>query len=170
MTRFTIFAILLIAGGAGAQESFDCNASPPHRAFDFWLGEWEVRDESGELQGHNHIRKVQAGCALEEQWTSVSGGTGQSLNYYDPDSGGWRQLWLDAGASIIDIQGGPTARGMLLEGTIHYLHDNGRFPFRGLWTPLPDGRVRQFFEQRNREGEWQPWFEGFYSRTEKTGG
>jgi hypothetical protein len=38
-------------------------------------------------------------------------------------------------------------------------------PFRGLWTPLPDGRVRQFFEQSNDGGEtWVPWFEGFYTR------
>jgi len=38
-------------------------------------------------------------------------------------------------------------------------------PFRGLWTPQPDGRVRQFFEQSDDGGKtWKPWFEGFYTR------
>jgi hypothetical protein len=39
-------------------------------------------------------------------------------------------------------------------------------PFRGLWTLLPDGRVRQFFEQYDKDSEsWAPWFEGFYTKT-----
>jgi hypothetical protein len=36
-----------------------------------------------------------------------------------------------------------------------------------LWTPLADGRVRQFFEQSDDDGtNWTPWFEGFYSRVD----
>ena len=34
---------------------------------------------------------------------------------------------------------------------------------------MDDGRVRQFFEQSNDEGEtWSPWFEGFYTRQSGT--
>jgi hypothetical protein len=62
-------------------------SSPEFRQFDFWLGEWEVHNAAGELQGHNLIDKVQRGCALSEQWRSVRGGSGQSLNWYDPGSG-----------------------------------------------------------------------------------
>jgi hypothetical protein len=30
---------------------------------------------------------------------------------------------------------------------------------------MPDGRVRQYFEQSNDDGAtWEPWFEGFYTR------
>ena len=37
--------------------------------------------------------------------------------------------------------------------------------FRGTWTLLEDGRVRQFFEQSADQGKsWQAWFEGFYKR------
>jgi hypothetical protein len=54
---------------------------------------------------------------------------------------------------------------MLLSGTIHYIANGQTAPFRGLWTPMPDGRVRQYFEQSNDDGAtWEPWFEGFYSR------
>ena len=75
------------------------------------------------------------------------------------------QIWHAAGGYQIDIRGGLTDNGMLLRGTIHYIGTGQTAPFRGLWTPLPDGRVRQFFEQSNDDGEtWEPWFEGFYTR------
>ena len=39
-------------------------------------------------------------------------------------------------------------------------------PFRGRWTPLEDGRVRQLFQQQDDEGVWQTWFDGYYSRSD----
>ncbi len=163
MTR--LIPLLLFPVLASAQQlPFDCESSPAHRQFDFWLGHWEVRNAEGTLQGHNRITPVQKGCALREQWRSVRGGTGESLNYFSAHSGQWRQLWLDAGASIIDISGGLEGGSMRLEGTIEYLDRDRTLPFRGTWTPLDDGRVRQFFQQQDEAGEWQTWFEGFYSR------
>ncbi len=146
----------------------DCEASAPHRQFDFWIGQWEVRDGKGTLAGNNQISSVQKGCALREQWTSVAGGGGESLNYYDAGKDQWRQLWLDAGYSIIDIAGGLDEAGsMVLEGRIYYLASGDEHPFRGTWTLLEDGRVRQFFQQQDAEGKWQTWFEGFYKRSEE---
>ncbi len=159
-----LFCTLPLAA-LGQQKPLDCDASPNHRQFDFWLGYWEVRDGEGNLGGHNRISAEQNGCVLEEQWRSVRGGTGQSLNYYDPGSGKWRQLWVDAGASIIDISGGLKEGSMVLEGRIYYLTADVEKPFRGTWTLLEDGRVRQFFQEQDAEGQWQTWFEGFYSRT-----
>jgi hypothetical protein len=155
----------LVSLPASAQQTpFDCQASAPHRAFDFWLGEWEVRNEAGELQGNNRITSVQRGCAIQESWRSVRGGTGQSINYYHTGTGQWRQLWNDAGASIIDISGGLQDGDMVLEGTIYYLKSGEERPFRGRWTPMPDGRVRQLFEQQADGGTWAPWFDGYYNR------
>ena len=166
--RTALLLILLLAGTALAQPSppFDCGESEPHRAFDFWLGQWAVHDSEGTLQGTNEITSVQNGCLLQEQWRSVRGGTGQSINYYHPGRDEWHQLWHDAGASIIDIRGGMQAPSMVLNGTILYLQDGREKGFRGTWTPLPDGRVRQYFEEQDDAGEWQPWFEGFYSRSD----
>ncbi len=103
---------------------------------------------------------------MEEKWESVSGGTGQSINYYHPGRDEWHQLWNDGGASIIDIRGGLREGVMRLEGTIYYLDKEVEKDFRGSWTPLEDGRVRHFFEERDENGEWQVWFEGFYSRNQ----
>ena len=169
MLKKPLSILLLLAAvpaAAQPQQPFDCESSAPHRQFDFWLGDWAVHDAEGILQGTNSIRKIQNGCAVEEQWKSVRGGTGQSVNYYHPDGKQWHQLWHDAGASIIDIAGGLDGDSMVLTGTIYYLNRQSTHAFRGRWTPLADGRVRQLFQQQDSEGEWQTWFDGYYSRSD----
>lgn len=165
MRWLPILLFTLPLAATAQQAPFDCSESATHRQFDFWLGDWEVRDSEDTLQGHNRISAVQKGCAMEEQWRSIRGGTGQSINYYDPRTGQWHQLWTDAGASIIDISGKLVDGSMVLEGEIYYLSRNVKMPFRGTWTPLDDGRVRQFFQEQDRQGKWQTWFEGFYQKT-----
>ncbi len=148
-------------------QAYPCEHDERFRAFDFWVGEWDVRIANGTVAGHNVIEPEQRGCVLVEKWTSATGGTGTSINYLDKVTGEWVQVWNDASGSQINIRGGMTDEGMQLTGTIHYVASDTTADFRGLWTPLDDGRVRQFFEQSNDGGEtWSPWFEGFYSRAD----
>ena len=145
--------------------TYPCEDNPEFDAFDFWVGEWEVHVATGQFAGNNVITKEQNGCVLIENWRSVSGTGGMSVNYLDKTTGEWVQVWNDATGSQIHIRGGMTDEGMSLTGTIHYVANGTTAPFRGLWTELDDGRVRQYFEQSNDGGEtWTPWFEGFYSR------
>ena len=149
--------------------AFPCEHDERFGAFDFWVGDWDVHVANGTLAGHNVIERSQHGCVLIENWASASGGSGMSINYLDAMTGEWVQVWNDASGSQINIRGGMTDDGMRLTGTIHYVASDTTADFRGLWTPLEDGRVRQFFEQSNDGGEtWSPWFEGFYTRTEAT--
>jgi hypothetical protein len=142
-----------------------CEDQEKFREFDFWIGEWDVHTSDGQFAGRNVIESSHGGCVLFENWASASGGTGFSMNYLDKITDEWVQIWTDAGGSQINIRGGLTDDGMLLTGQIHYVSNGTTAPFRGLWTPQPDGRVRQFFEQSNDGGKtWQPWFEGFYSQ------
>jgi hypothetical protein len=168
-------AIAQNAGGddAGAQPQapaanrFPCEQEEKFREFDFWIGEWDVHTADGKLAGRNVVDRAERGCVLIENWTGVGGSTGTSMNYLDKTTDEWVQLWTDASGSQILIRGGLTDDGMLLEGTIHYVSTGVTAPFRGLWTPQPDGRLRQFFEQYDDEEKaWKPWFEGFYSRTD----
>ena len=163
------------AGGddAGAQpqapaaNQSPCQQEEKFREFDFWIGEWDVHTADGKLAGRNVIDSAEGGCVLIENWTGVGGSTGTSMNYLDKTTDEWIQLWVDASGSQILIRGGLTDDGMLLEGTIHYVSNGVTAPFRGLWTPQPDGRLRQFFEQYDdTEKVWKPWFEGFYSRAD----
>lgn len=137
-----------------------CEHAPECAQFDFWLGHWEVRDPAGNLAGHNLITREQSDCVLTERSTAAGGGTGMSMNYYDPAAGQWRQHWVSPRV-IIDIRGGLEDGVMRLDGTIQDLPDGRRLPFRGTWTPRGDGVVRQHFEQGDANGAWSTWFDGY---------
>ena len=159
--RGLVLVLFFAACSATAQDA-PCQGEI-YRAFDFWRGAWTVADAAGNPLGTNTISVGEAGCVLQESWRSAAGNTGRSLNFYDPVRDVWRQVWVSAG-SIIDIEGGLDGGGsMVLTGSITYTGNATRQDFRGRWTLLPDGRVRQFFEQ-SAGSEWQPWFEGFYTR------
>lgn len=165
--RLVILLLAGLAAGAAAAQAPPVCESAPYRAFDFWLGTWQVDLPDGQAAGRNVIAREQAGCVLVERWEGAGGGTGMSMNFYDPAAGHWRQLWVSAGTQI-DIAGNLRDGAMVLEGTITYLQDARTRPFRGTWTPLADGRVRQFFEEA-AGGEWTPWFEGVYTRVAAPG-
>ncbi len=152
---------------AMAVRAFPCEHQEAFRQFDFWIGDWVVHSADGRLAGENRIERAQRGCVLTEHWSGIGGSSGMSINYFDHAEEEWVQVWTSADGAQIDIRGNLTDEGMLLTGQIHYVSSGTTAPFRGLWTPLPDGRVRQFFEQSNDGGEtWAPWFEGFYTRSE----
>jgi hypothetical protein len=142
-----------------------CESLPQARQFDFWLGRWRVEDAGGAHAGDNHIRKAELGCVLIENWTSQNGGTGMSINYFDPVSGQWVQNWVGLNL-LIDLRGSLVGDAMMLEGTMHNYREGTTSPLRGTWTPLPDGRVRQHFEHTADGGAtWTTWFDGYYRKT-----
>ena len=139
-----------------------------YRDFDFWLGEWEVFAAANEQKaGENSISRAEGDCVLVERWTGSKGGSGQSYNFYDPNSKEWTQVWVSS-SSIIRIHGGFEEGAMRLVGDIVYHRTGQSAPFKGTWTPLEDGSVRQHFEQFDPESDsWKPWFTGIYRK--KTG-
>lgn len=145
--------------------AFPCQYDEKFTEFDYWLGEWDVHVENGQLVGQNSVEVDQKGCVILEHWTNSGGGKGMSINYVDKITDEWVQVWNSEGGSQINIRGGLTDEGMLLIGTLHTVSNGTTVPFRGLWTLLPDGRVRQLFEQSSDGGKtWAAWFEGFYTR------
>lgn len=147
------------------RQRFPCDYDPHYRQFDFWIGEWEVFMADGRRAGSNSINKIESGCLLLESWKGASGGTGTSMNYYDAKQEQWVQVWVSGDATLIDIRGGLVGDSMVLVGTIQDATNPLGAPFRGTWTLMEDGRVRQFFEQGSvGEDTWTPWFEGFYVR------
>jgi hypothetical protein len=150
-----------------SRAAYPCEHDEAFAEFDFWVGDWDVHGPAGVLAGTNSITREERGCVLVEHWENSIGGTGQSINYVDKITGEWVQVWNAEGGSQINIRGGMTDDGMLLIGTLHTVGNDTTLPFRALWTLLPDGRVRQFFEQSTDDGKtWTTWFEGFYTRKE----
>ena len=168
-----LLVLLFFNASISAQD--DTTSAPPapcledeaFAQFDFWLGEWDVHDADGNLVGTNRIEKVLKGCLVTESWEGASGFVGTSINFIDKASGEWVQVWNDASGGQIQIRGGLTDEGMRLVGTIHYVSNGKSFRFRGLWTPLEDGRVRQYFQQSEDGISWTTWFEGFYTRRQE---
>jgi hypothetical protein len=139
-----------------------CTA-PAYRQFDFWLGDWGVTNPAGKAAGTNRITRILGGCALREEWTGTGGSAGTSLNVYDADAKRWRQTWVDDHGGVLLLTGGIQDGKMVLEGdtpapggkTVHQ---------RITWTPLPGGRVRQFWDSSADGGKtWKIEFNGIYS-------
>lgn len=145
---------------------FPCETLAATAEFDFWVGTWEVRVADGTLIGRNTITRQDGGCTILEQWQGGGGSSGSSTSFYVPSRDQWRHIWVGSAGTLIDIAGGPTDNGMRMEGTIEYVGLlNSVVAFRGSWTELPDGRVRQLFEEFDiGVNAWQVWFDGYYTR------
>ena len=159
-------AVLAVA----QRNSTPCEFDENFRAFDFWIGEWDVTSgDGGPAAGTNSITKQPGGCMLYESWVGNGGSMGQSINYYDTVRGQWTQHWVDASGSHIELHGNLDENGAMVLVGSQTLMDGTVIPMRGTWTPLDDGRMRQFFEQSNDDGEtWFTWFDGYYIRKEST--
>ncbi len=171
MNRIVAVALLLlvISASAAAQVAPRCGA-PDYRQFDFWLGEWTVHTADGTVVGHNEIQAMAGGCGLLEQWRGVRGGEGMSLNAFDPVLDRWTQRWVGAGA-VLWLEGAVVDGAMVMTGPTPRPTPQGEFLDRITWTPLEDGRVRQFWEVSPDGGAtWQPYFDGYYSRGVAGGG
>lgn len=145
-----------------ARKARPCEHDARYRQLDFWLGAWEVVNGQGRVVGHNRIERAERGCLVTESWRSVAGGTGRSVNYYDPGDGRWRQDWIDGGGQVIHYEGEFVDGAMRLAGTLTG-PDGARQPSRMTLTPRPDGHVIQHIEVSADAGaSWRVWFHGEY--------
>jgi hypothetical protein len=156
-------ASLFLAANAAAQTPSAPPAAPPpacagaaHRAFDFWIGQWDAYVTGTEtLAGRSVIEAKDAGCVITEQWTSMrSAYTGRSLNMLDQTTGKWLQFWMDSGGEITRFEGGPTATGMQLTAPDEAAPGRqGKQWARMTFTRNADGTVRQFGETSSDGGK-----------------
>ena len=136
-------------------------ATPQHRQFDFWIGEWNVT-QNGKTAGHNSIRPILNGCALSEEWSGTGGFKGTSLNFYDEETKRWHQTWIDSQGQSLMLEGSFSGGAMVLQ-TIDRPSDGPRH--RITWTLLDDRSVRQLWQTQEKGGvEWKTAFDGRYTR------
>ncbi len=145
--------------------NYPCDADPRFRAFDFWIGTWDVM-ANGVRVGTNTITRELEGCALYERWRAhpASGSYGHSVNRFDPGSGKWRQQWIDANGNQTDYEGTVTADGLRFTGVVVTPAGPSRRS-EMTFTRQPDGSVRQFIRTSplDRE-EWTVGFDALYVR------
>ncbi len=141
-----------------------CSA-PEYRAFDFWVGEWDVFPNGGDKQvATSSIESMFGGCAIRETWKPVSGAGGGSFSHFDRDERRWRQAWVDGFGGRVDFAGGAVDGKMVLTGLWRHAAGPGKDALtRMTYTANPDGSVRQHGEQSVDHGlTWATSFDFTY--------
>ena len=145
-------------------ENSSASDRPELRQFDFWVGDWDVFNAKGVKVGANKIELLLGGHLIQETWTSAKGGTGRSLNYFDPKSGTWKQNWVDDSGGIVRYEGS------VKDGAMHFsgesINPKGEVEIaRVTLQPLSDGRVHHLIEHSKDGGKtWYTYFDGTYVR------
>lgn len=111
----------LLSGVAASFAQSSATCGPPRaRAFDFWVGRWNIRQkilqEDGtylELPAQTDVSLALDGCALIEQWEGevqfywegmreAESMKALSVRAYDPRAGQWYIYWMDTRSRNFD--------------------------------------------------------------------
>ena len=136
-----------------------------HKAFDFWVGEWDVYPAGKDTPvARSSIEKLYAGCAVRENWMPLKGGSGGSLNGYDPRTRQWRQTWIGSSPGPVEFSGGPVGDKMVLVGFWAGSGPKGEDgETRMTYSRVEAGSVRQHGEFSSDHGlTWQTTFDLIY--------
>lgn len=114
------------------KEECDC-CSSEYDQFDFWLGDWVVKDRQGKLLGTNKIEKLEGNCLVSEKWNGTNEFTGRSFNYFDPERQTWNQLWISNTGNIIKLEGRFRNNKMILTGPLQS-NLKGAYKNQIVWT------------------------------------
>ncbi len=139
-------------------------SGPQYRQFDFWLGEWDLVGADGKKSADDKVVQVLGGCGLEENWTGARSGQGLSFSAYDPATRHWHQTLMDDGGAVLNLEGEFADGKMILVGQRPSQKEKGvTITHRIAWTPLPDRRVKQVWENSTNGGRtWRLVSEGTY--------
>lgn len=146
-------------------------AHPRFRQFDFWAGDWSVRDSAGHVIGSSHVTRDVGGCALHEHWTAAGGrAVGESFSGYVPNDGKWHQMYVGSGGYVFVMSG--TFEGdrlvMFTPPRPSQRDPAVQVVERWTWTPLDSAHVRQRAEVSTDGGtSWKTMFNGIYERAGK---
>jgi len=149
---------------------FPCRADPRYRAFDFWIGTWDVRPPGApgdSPAAENIITLEHGGCVVIEHWRSLAGSTGTSLNIFDASRGMWYQTWADGGGGLHEYHGNPDEKGnMVFAGEVPGAPGQpARLPTRLTFFREGTDRVRQFSESSADGGKtWTTNYDLIYTR------
>lgn len=144
-----------------------CANDPKFRAFDFWIGEWDVQPTGPNRapigQGASSVIEAQLdGCVIQENWMPPGGGAGKSFNIFNTATKQWEQYWVDQRGTITHYKGTFQPDGTLLyEGDQFGTTNKVRMTF---FNQGPN-QVRQLGHQSNDGGKtWTVTFDLTYVR------
>jgi hypothetical protein len=143
----------------------DCNDAD-HRAFDFWIGEWDVSPAGSDaIIAQSRIEKI-ADCAISETYHQSLGPGGKPSNYHGRSISsfvsadkGWRQFYVDNTGRAATLDGG------VVDGAMVLSQQTPAGLTRMTVKPNADGSVRQYGELSTDGGKtWTSTFDFNYRR------
>lgn len=162
-TLKTVF-IFFIVGNIFAQTNCLC-CDGQYKQFDFWVGDWIVKDTLGNRVGENTISKIQKNCVLLEEWKGAQGGAGTSMNYFDKSDSTWNQLWVDDKGNVLKLKGEFTLGRMVLKSELTKGEKVDFYYNQIAWSQNKDGTVTQLWEVYDESGNrLNTVFKGIYHR------
>jgi len=164
-----VVAVCAAIPGAGVaqQPATGCSDEPGFSELDFWVGDWTVYIGDQQV-GTDRVEKILGGCAVAEHWASSTGGLGESLFYYQPVMGEWRQVWVTTGATQLGGVKEKRLTERLDDGSLRFVGEipmvgGGSYLDRTTLTLLDGGSVRQLIEISTDDGRtWQATFDAVY--------
>jgi tetratricopeptide (TPR) repeat protein len=156
------FAALL----ATVEKAFTpCASDPEAHRFDFWVGEWEVKNTQGQIAGHSRVEPISGQCGLLENWMDARGGTGKSLSAYNRGLRRWQQFWVGQLGEVTEYRDSEWREGSLVFSARSTAPNGSPRLLRMTFTPVSPDVVRQFGEQSVDEGKtWAARFDLYYHR------
>lgn len=160
----SFIVLLLAAAQTPTPPRVDCNDAD-HRAFDFWIGDWDVSPTgSPTVVAHSRIEKI-VGCAISETYDQTVGPGGKPVNYhgrsissYVPADKNWRQFYVDSGGSANTLTGG------IVDGRMVFQSKAGPITNRMTLEANADGSVRQHGDGSLDGKTWTPSYDFTYRR------
>jgi hypothetical protein len=162
---FTVLSLLaLTRAGYAAAPPPSC-ATPEHRQFDFWAGDWAGYDVGKEdtLAARVRVDRVLDDCVLHEVYEGTNGLVGQSFSVYDAARRVWHQTWVTNRGQMLLVDGRLQGNVMVFEGT-NPGADGKPIVTRVDFIPQA-GAVRQTARTSADGGKtWQPLFDMIFRR------
>ena len=157
----------LIEPAQAQSQPAEACASDDHRAFDFWIGVWDVTAAgSDQPTAESRITPAHGGCVIREEYATTSGYTGMGMSFYDAAQKKWHQTWMGTDGAALFIEGGLNDQGeMVLSNRNTPYYTKGTVINRITWTARADGSVRQHWQTSSDAGaSWTTLFDGLYVR------
>jgi len=143
------------------EKAFPCRYGEEYKRLDFWLGEWDVFVKDKKTASSN-ITKSEGGCTLHEDYKTLNGFYGRSMNYFDPEDKKYTQIWIDKFNSITVFKEVESKKGYL---KMQADKGNGTLTNMDYTLDPNTGNVTQTMESSKDEGKtWKQSFVGVYKK------
>ena len=142
-----------------------CVNNPESHRLDFWVGEWNVTNVTGQPAGVNSVQKILGDCVVFENWTDAQGGQGKSINAFNRVLGQWQQFWMDQYGSVTEYRSSEWVGSSLRYSASTTNRQGQQVLLRMTFTPLDANTVRQQGETSLDGGKtWTPGYDLRYHR------